>query len=579
MLASVTVRNIVLIESLHVEFHSGLCALTGETGAGKSILLDALGLATGMRGDRALIRHGAENASASAEFLVPADHPARMALAESGIASGDEPLILRRQISVDGRGRAYVNDQAVSVALLQQVGALLLEIHGQHDERGLLNPAGHRSLLDAFGRLEAEAEQTAAAYCGWRTAAEAAEEQRAQISEARRDADYLTHALEELDALEPQQGEEAALVSERALMMNAEKIAADLQEADNALSGESGLEGRLSAALRRLERAAPQAEGQLDRVTAALDRALVEAGEARAVLAAALSDLEFEPDRLEKAEERLFALRALARKHSCQVDSLPALRGDMAARLEALHTGEGKLKDLEAAAEKARADFLAAAEMLSERRAETAARLDKDVARELRPLKLDRARFRTSIDVLGEDRQGPDGKDRVRFEVATNPGAPFGELKQIASGGELSRFILALKVALAAQGTAATLIFDEVDRGVGGAVADAVGERLARLAEAGAQVLVVTHSPQVAARAGHHWRIDKAQRNGAMITTVAALDETGRREEIARMLAGAEVTDEARAAAERLLHTDDKRFGRRRMAPPLRGASRRGERA
>jgi DNA repair protein RecN (Recombination protein N) len=555
MLASVTIRNIVLIDSLTLEFRPGLCALTGETGAGKSILLDALGLATGARADKGLIRHGTEEASATAEFVLSTGHPAFLLLAEAGIAQDEPAVILRRHVSRDGRGRAFVNDQPVSVSFLQTLGEVLLEVHGQHDDRGLINPAGHRALLDDFGGLAGDVRKTALAHADWRDLIEGLEARKAEIREARAEADYLSHALEELTALAPEEGEEAALASERALMMNAEKIAGDLQNAAEALTGDGGMESRLSAALRRLERVAGQAEGRLDATVAALERALVEAGEARYAVDAALGGLEFEPRRLEEVEERLFALRALARKHSVPADELPRLRDEIAAKLDALHSGEEGIAALESKVRDARTAYETAARALSEKRAAAAKRLDREVARELKPLKLERAAFRTAIDRLPEDRQGPEGMDRVRFEVATNPGAPFGDLKQIASGGELARFILALKVALAGQGSAATLIFDEVDRGVGGAVADAVGERLSRLAASGAQVLVVTHSPQVAARAGHHWRIAKNEKKGRMTTTVTALDEAARQEEVARMLAAAEVTDEARAAAARLLQT------------------------
>lgn len=562
MLASVTIRNVVLIDSLTLEFRPGLCALTGETGAGKSILLDALGLATGARADRGLIRHGAEEASVTAEFSLTTGHPAFLLLAEAGIAQAEPALILRRHLARDGRGRAFVNDQPVSVAFLQALGEALLEIHGQHDDRGLINPAGHRALLDEFGGLTGEVRAVAGAHAAWRAATEALDKRRTQLHQARAEADYLAHALGELSALAPQEGEEAALASERALMMNAGRIAADLQEAADALTGDGGMEGRLSAALRRLERAAGHAGGRLDAALAALERAQLEAGEARQAVEAALDGLEFEPRRLEEFEERLFALRAQARKHNVPADDLPRLRADIAGKLDALQKGEEGLAELEAGAEAARRAFEAAARTLSEKRAVAAARLDRDVARELKPLKLEKAAFRTAIDALPAERWGPEGMDRVRFEVATNPGAPFGDLKQIASGGELARFILALKVALAGQGSAGTLIFDEVDRGVGGAVADAVGERLARLASSGAQVLVVTHSPQVAARAAHHWRIAKSEKKGRMVTSVAALDAAERLEEVARMLAAAEVTDEARAAAARLLQNDSKPAGR-----------------
>jgi len=572
MLLSLSIRNIVLIDALDLGFEDGLVTLTGETGAGKSILLDSLGLATGARADKGLVRHGAEEGTVTALFHPPAEHPVFALLREAGVEVGEESeVILRRVQSGDGRSRAFVNDQPVSVGLLARIGETLVEVHGQHDERGLLNPAGHRALLDAYGGYGAALSAVRGAFAAWETARASLERHKAGIAQAAADQDYLTHVLKELDDLSPEVGEEETLAARRTLMMNAEKIADDLNEALRALTQDGGMEGRLNVALRRLERAAPQAEKRLDNAVGALERALLEAGEARHALEAAVANLDFDARELERAEERLFALRALARKHKVPADELPALQERFAERLADLARGEDRLAELDAAERAAHQAYEAAAKALTRARTQAADRLDKAVMAELAPLKLERAQFRTRIDALEPERWGAEGADRVRFEIATNPGAPFGDLAQIASGGEMARFVLALKVALAGEGTAGTLVFDEVDRGVGGAVADAVGERLARLAaHDNTQVLVVTHSPQVAARGVRQFRIAKALENDAMLTRVALLDEDGRREEIARMLAGAEITQEARAAADRLLglaqSTGEAKGGRKKAA-------------
>jgi len=555
MLAALSIRDIVLIDRLDLTLECGLCALTGETGAGKSILLDALGLAIGSRADAGLVGLGAEQGSVTAGFDVDGAHPARAILRENGLgAEGD--LILRRVQSRDGRTRAFINDQPVSVGLLRQVGDTLVEIHGQHDERGLLDASGHRALLDLFGGLGGKAAEVRAL---WAAAAQARADRDAHealLARAKAEQDYLRHVVAELDELAPEPGEETALAEARTLMMHSEKIAADLSEAQGALSSDSGLEARLNLALRRLTRAAGQAGGRLDQAIAALDRTLVEAGEARDEIERAMRALEFDPAELERAETRLFALRAAARKHNVMVDDLAALADRLRGELADIEGGEAKLSKLRAAAGEAWARYMAAARTLSAARQKAAVKLDQEVARELKPLKLDKAAFRTSVEALDEELAGPDGLDRVSFLISTNPGAALGPLIRIASGGELSRFVLALKVALASQGSAPTLIFDEVDSGVGGAVAEAVGLRLADLARS-AQVLVVTHSPQVAARAEHHLRISKGgeakSRSARLATRVEALDAAMRREEIARMLAGATVTDEARAAADRLI--------------------------
>jgi DNA repair protein RecN (Recombination protein N) len=554
MLAALSIRDIVLIDRLELALASGLCALTGETGAGKSILLDALGLAIGGRADAGLVGQAAEQGSVTAVFDVPLAHPARLILKDNGLDSEGD-LILRRVQAKDGRTRAFVNDQPVSIGLLRQVGDELVEIHGQHDERGLLDASGHRALLDIFGGLEAKALDVRRLWAAAAEARKALNDHETLLAKAKAEQDYLRHVVGELDELSPEEGEETKLAEERILMMHSEKIAADLVEAQDALAGNGGLEARLAQAMRRLARAAEQVGGRLDASIAALDRTLVEAAEARDELARATRALEFDPQRLERAETRLFALRAAARKHNVTVDNLAALAEKFRGELADIEGGEVKLAALTRAADAARAAYTKAAEALSAARVKAAGKLDQEVMSELKPLKLDKATFTTSVERLAPENVGPDGLDRVSFLISTNPGAPLGPLIKIASGGELSRFVLALKVALASQGSAPTLIFDEVDAGVGGAVAEAVGLRLAELSKT-AQVLVVTHSPQVAARAQHHLRISKSEMKakGARVATrVDVLDAPERREEIARMLAGATVTDEARAAASKLI--------------------------
>lgn len=554
MLAALSIRDIVLIERLELALGRGLCTLTGETGAGKSILLDALGLAIGARADSGLVGLAAEQGSVTAVFDVPRDHPSRKILLENELdADGD--LILRRVQTRDGRSRAFINDQPVSIGLLRQVGDELVEIHGQHDERGLLDARGHRALLDAFGGLEAQADEVRRLWGAASDAANALSAHDAMLARAKAEQDYLMHVVGELDALAPESGEETSLAEMRALMMHSEKIAGDLVDAQDALSGDGGLEARLNQALRRLVRAAEGAGGRIDAAIAALERTLVEASEARQELDAAMRALEFDPRKLEEAETRLFALRAAARKHHVAVDDLAALADRLRGQLAEIEGGEVTLGKLRQAASAARDKWLAAAQALSAQRLKYAEKLDKQVMIELKPLKLDKATFKTSVDVLPAGQGGPDGLDRVSFLISTNPGAPLGPLIKIASGGELSRFVLALKVSLASRGSAPTLIFDEVDSGVGGAVAEAVGLRLAELAKS-VQVIVVTHSPQVAARAGTHLRISKSAgkaKEARLATRVDVLASDERREEIARMLAGSTVTDEARAAADRLI--------------------------
>ncbi|WP_421738483.1 DNA repair protein RecN [Caulobacter sp.] len=565
MLIGLSIRDVVLIESLDLAIGSGLTALTGETGAGKSIILDALGLATGARADAGLVRRGAAgHASATAIFALPADHPAFAYLDDKGLDyQRDEDLVLRRQLSPDGRSRAFVNDQATSVGVLKDLGGLLLEVHGQHETVGLLDPRTHRGLLDAFGGVAVSA--VASAWSGWRAAREAAQALRELADRAAAETEELTLRLSELDRLDPREGEETALAEERALLGSAEKALADIASAQDALGGDA-LSGKLAQAFRALERAreralhagAPADGVAMTRLTAAcdaVDRALVEAQEASAAIDAVADSFEFEPDRLEKAEERLFALRAMARKLNVATENLPALRAEFAARLQAIETSSEALKAAEEEAASARDGYIFAAEALSAERRAAGDRLAVAVEAELAPLKLEKARFRVAVEALPEDRVGPAGMDRVAFEISTNPGAPFGPMEAIASGGELARFALALKAALAGRGTGPQplMIFDEVDQGVGGAVADAVGLRLKRLAE-NAQVLVVTHSAQVAARGDAHWRISKSGDDQSTRTKVEPLSPAQREEEIARMLSGAEVTEAARAAARALIH-------------------------
>ena len=547
MLRQLAIHNIVLVDRLDLEFEQGLGVLTGETGAGKSILLDALGLALGSRSDAGLVRSGQDGASVSAELELAADHPALAQLREQGIEiEAGEPLIVRRTLKSDGGSRAFAGSAAVPAGLLREIGALSVEVHGQHDDRGLLNPKGHRALLDAFGRLDPQ--PVAAAWAEVARIESELVRSRADAAAAERDRDYLHHSVEEIAALAPEEGEETRLAEERAAMQAGLKAGESLSGLDDLLGGSEGALALLRQAARRIERGAADHPLLADAL-ASLDRALIEASEADDRIARAADALTFDPARLEQAEARLFEIRALARKHRIEPDALAAFGAQMREQLAAIEAGTERISELEHDLAAARDAFAVAAAALSEARRQAAARLDSAVAAELDPLKLDSARFRTAV---GAAEAGPSGTDHVEFEVSTNPGAPFGPLTRIASGGELSRFILALKVALAEAGTAATMIFDEVDRGVGGAVASAIGERLARLAQR-SQVLVVTHSPQVAARASHHYRIEKSHGPEGTRTTVRKLGDAERREEIARMLSGASITEEARAQAARLL--------------------------
>ena len=551
MLRSLSVRNLVLIDSLDLEFGPGLCVLTGETGAGKSILLDALGLALGARADAGLVRHGADSASVSAAFELAEEHPAWAMLEAQGIEAADE-LILRRVVGADGRSRAFANGQPASVAWLRELGASLVEIEGQSASGGLLDAKNHRALLDSFAANGKQRAQTATAYAGWQEAEAALEKGKTELTEARRDEEYLRHVSAELEALAPQAGEEEALAGERRRLMNGQKLSKAMADAREMIGGDQPAAASLRSATRILEHVQEEAGGHFDAALAALGQAAIEAAEAEAALEEAERGLDLDPRRLEAAEERLFALRAAARKHNTDVESLNPLLDEFRRRLEQLDHSGAALDRLSQACASARAEFLQAAGCLSASRSRAAKKLDKSLKGELAPLKLGGATFRTSIDKLEESQATASGLERVRFEIATNPGSPPGPLEKIASGGERARLLLALKVCLARSKGVPSLIFDEVDEGIGGAVADAVGARLARLAE-GVQVLVVTHSPQVAARGERHMRVLKESAKTSARAEVETLAGAARREEIARMLSGARITDEARAAAQSLI--------------------------
>lgn len=564
MLASLSIRDIVLIDKLDLALEDGLSALTGETGAGKSILLGALGLACGERADRAQVRSGADKAVATAMFEPPLSHPVYAVLEEAGVdTEPGEPVILRRTLTADGRSRAHVNDQPASVGLLSKLGDVLVEIHGQHDGRGLMDPKSHRGMLDAYADVSAELSAVKLAWKALSTARTRLDELTETRDKAASEEAFLRASVEELEALSPQSGEEDSLAVERKFLQQAESALSELNDAMDAVAGGDGLSNRLNTALRGLERVrgalqgaeagegeAGAAHASVERAAAALDRALIEFNEAEEALSEAAARFDVEPGRLNEVEERLFALRAAARKHNVDVDALAELTDTLAARLDMIEHADDRLKEAQAALSAADADYARAATALSAARSKAGAVLAEAVEAELKPLKMDRARFQVRVDT-DETKPGASGWDKVVFEVATNPGAPFGPLDKIASGGELSRFALALKVCLVG-GEALTMVFDEVDQGVGGAVADAVGARLKKLAETG-QALVVTHSPQVAARATAHYRIEKGESGDGMRTTVRQLAETDRREEIARMLSGAEITDAARAAADQLM--------------------------
>ncbi len=545
MLRGLDIRDMLIIDRLELEFEPGLNVLTGETGAGKSILLDSLGFVLGWRGRAELVRAGAEQGEVTAWFDLPQGHPAHNVLQDAGFEPSDE-LILRRVNTRDGRKTAWVNDRRASGEVLRALSDTLIELHGQHDDRGLLNARGHRGLLDSFGQVDLGPTRKS-----WRALSEARKALTAgqeAIQAAKDEEEFLRHAVDELDQLAPEPGEEATLDTQRRLMQAAERIRDDIGKARDALAGG---DGQIVDGMRWLEGAMEQAEGGLDAPMAALERAMIELGEAQVGVDGFLDSLHFNPTDLDDAEERLFAIRAMARKHNVQADDLRRFADDLRERLTRLDQGEADLITLKAAVAEAETRYAKAADALSAKRSKAAKALDTAMASELAPLKMERAVFATDVTL---DTAGPDGQDQVAFTVATNPGAPSGPIGKIASGGELSRFLLALKVCLTRDVGGLTMIFDEIDRGVGGATADAVGRRLAGLADGG-QVLVVTHSPQVAALGGHHWRVEKRQTADATLSTVVPLGADARVDEIARMLSGDTITDAARDAARALMNS------------------------
>ncbi|MFA7430678.1 MAG: DNA repair protein RecN [Rhodospirillaceae bacterium] len=551
MLVRLSIRDVVLIERLDLTFAAGLGVLTGETGAGKSILLDSLGLALGERADSGLVRHGAEQLSVTAQFDLDPAHPSHDILREQGLDDGEDMLVLRRVVTRDGRSRAFVNDQPASVGLLKRLGETVVEVHGQFESHGLMNPATHRGVLDAFGAAEKPLSACRAAWDVLHAATAARKAAEDDLLRARAEEQTLRHAEEELAALKPRAGEEAELAARRSALMNGEKLAEGLSAALASLGAHGSVEAMLRTAQRHLERIAPLG-ADVGPIIETLERAAIEAAEAHNQLDKAAADIDLDPRHLEEAEERLFALRALARKHGVEPDALADVLAELRRRLSALDDGGADLVRLAKEEQAARTAYLESARALSKVRAKAAKALDVAVKTELAPLRLDKATFVTTLEDLPEDAWGAEGLDRVAFAVATNPGTPPGPIGKIASGGELARFMLALKVVLARVSPVPTLVFDEVDAGIGGATASAVGERLARLA-ADMQVLVVTHSPQVAAKGNHHWHVSKTTGKGATQTTVSPLTGDARREEIARMLAGETVTEQARAAADSLI--------------------------
>jgi DNA repair protein RecN (Recombination protein N) len=557
MFVGLSIRNVVLIEQLSLAFGDGLTVLTGETGAGKSILLDALGLALGARADAGLVRAGAETASVAAEFALPAGHPVRALLRDSDIEASDDTIVLRRTVQADGRSRAHIADQPVSVGLLRQVGSALVEIHGQFDTQGLLDPRTHRGVLDAFAGNAAAVEAVRSAWAVRREREQALEALRRSAATAAGEAELLRHAVEELERLAPEPDEEARLAERRALLQQAGRLIEAIGTALGDLGGDRGAEHGLASAQRTLYRMADRAQGRFDAPLEAIGRALDATAEAEQALQRLTTDLDFDSDALERLEDRLFALRAAARKHGVGVDGLAAVAADLAARLSAIEGRDDAIARLEDEVRAAREAWAAAARLLSATRREAASGLDEAVSAELAPLHLGRARFATELAPVEEG--GPDGAETVTFTVSTNPDMPPGPLNRIASGGELARFMLALKLVLARRSGRSdampAMVFDEVDSGVGGAVAEAVGARLRRLG-ASVQVFAVTHNPQVAARAHRHLLVEKQAGPVGTASTVVPLDAQGRREEIARMLSGARVTDEARAAADALIAGD-----------------------
>lgn len=559
MLARLSIRDVVLIDRLDLEFAQGLSVLTGETGAGKSILLDALGLALGRRAEARLVRHGQSQAVVTAEFDIAQDNPLWIRLNEHGISDDGGPLLLRRVLGSDGRSRAFINDQAISVSMLGEIGAEIVEIHGQFDNQKLMSPSSHIGLLDALGKHQKLLTHVGGAFGGWREAVAELKRAEEELEAAKRDEEYLTHAVDELRALSPQAGEESRLAKERTMMMHGEKLVAAMSKAESIISAGAGVERKVRDATRTLETVAEKADGLLDETLKALDGASEKLAEATDNLNRAANRVDLDPVVLEQAEERLFKLRAISRKHNVDVDGLAELTAKLESQLKQITDGGKHLEELSRAELEARSIYEKSAEKISAARKKAAKNLDSAVAAELAPLKLGNAKFVSKIQSMRDDEQawGAGGFDKVAFEVSTNPGAPSGPLSKIASGGELARFMLALKVVLAKADPVPTLIFDEVDAGIGGAVADAVGARLSSLSNS-VQVLVVTHSPQVAARGQAHLRVSKSAgggdaKNDKVSTKVEFLDATARTDEIARMLAGEHVTSEARAAAQSLI--------------------------
>lgn len=552
MLRRLSIRNVVLIDRLDLDFRDGLSVLTGETGAGKSILLDSLGLALGARADSGLVRHGTDKASVSATFSLPAGHPVFGLLREQDIDLEDDDLMVRRVVTADGRSRAYVNDQPVSVGLLREIGNYCVEIQGQFDQHGLLDPTTHRATLDAHGNLGALTLGVRDHWRNWRATQKELTAAQTRITKAREEEEWLRHAVDELEKLGPEEGEEERLAEERQFLMHGEKLIGALNDAESDLSRGKGAESAIRSAQRHLERELQKADGRFEPIIEALDRAAIELEEALRAISQTQADLNLDPGHQESVEERLFALRAAARKYDVPVDGLNALMRDFRSQIDQLEFGEKELDRLKAAVTQHRADYIEAADKLHAARKDAGAKLDGAINAEMPPLRMEKARFVTEIAPLEESEWGADGIDRVQFTVSTNPGSPAGPLNKIASGGELSRFLLALKVVLARVSAVPSLVFDEVDSGVGGATAAAIGERLHLLARE-RQILVITHSPQVAARGRTHFNIAKSETDGKTVTRVNELVDTARREEIARMLAGHSITEEARAAADSLL--------------------------
>lgn len=554
MLSRLSVRDVVLIEKLDLDFAGGLCVFTGETGAGKSILLDSLALATGARSDAALVRRGCKQLSVTAEFSLPVGHEVFKVLDEHEIEhESGEPLVLRRIVTADGKSKAFVNDQSVSAGLLRKIGDLLIEIHGQFATHGLLNPATHKSVLDAYGGLQGRLDACRAAYKNWRAKAEERQKAEERLQKAKDEEDFLRHSVDELVQFAPQPGEDEELSQRRSLMMNSEKLIEGLNTARDALFDRS-VDKSLRQAERALESLSRLIEGRFEPIIEALDRAVTELNEAGNMLEEECRKVELDPREQEQVEERLFALRALARKHQTTPDELPGLLSEYQRQLASLDKGAEDLIRLTKEEESCRIAYEDAAKVLSAARKEAAKKLDAAVMKELPPLKLGKASFLSIVEELPQTEWNADGIDKVQFAATTNPGQPAGAINKIASGGELARFMLALKVNLAQAEGIPTLIFDEVDTGIGGATATAVGERLERLAGEECQVLAITHSPQVASFGAHHFKVSKAEdETGRTLTAVCELTGDARREEIARMLSGASITEASRAAADELL--------------------------